>query len=216
MQQIEIDRTDEEREELVKQWISEYWLWAVMAVGLAIGAVFAINYYKQSKIEHLNGLAVQLHSIQQQLTDNKTDAALANVTQLQTTEAASSFSAVATLSLAKHYFTQQDYDKAANQYAWLVKHAGNAAMRDIGRLRQARALADAKKPAAAVAVLAAIEEKNNVTEANLLKGDILLTNQEFDKARSAYASLQGSTEINAEVIEQRLSLLNIKQQQSTP
>lgn len=212
MQHIEIDRTDEEREELVKQWISDYWLWVVLAVALAIGAVFGINYYKQSQVDALNDLAVQLTTVEQQLAADDSALAAKTVTQLQQTAGQSSFSAIATLRLAKHYFDDKAYQKAAEQYAWLVDNAGDSAMRDIGRLRQARALADAQQGNAAVAVLAAIEDSNNVTEANLLKGDILLSNQQFDKAKAAYQSLQGNTEINAEVIEQRMNLLNIKQQ----
>lgn len=216
MQHIEIDRTDEEREELVKQWISDYWLWVVMAVLLSIAAVYGINYYKQSKINALNDLAVELEQVQQQLADKQVDMAATSVNNLQTAEKQSSFTSVATLNLAKYYFDDKVYDKAATQYAWLVKNSADSAMRDIGRLRQARALANAKQFTTAANVLGTIENKNNVTEANLLKGDILLTSGQFDKAKIAYTSLQNSTEINAEVIEQRLNLLNIKQQQLKP
>lgn len=212
---IEIDRTDEEREELVKQWIRDYWLVAVGAVGLAIAGVYGINYYRQSAINALSESAAQTAQVATDLQANRVAEAEKITAALQSDEKDTSFSAVATLTLAKKLFEDKQFDKAAKQYDWLIANAGDAAMRDIGRLRKARAQADAEKYTQAVETLGGLEGQDSVIEANLLKGDILTAAKQYDAAKTAYESVKGSDAVNPQLIKQRLDLLTIKQQQAT-
>lgn len=212
MKEIHIDRTDEEREELVKQWISQYWLIIVAAVLLAIGAVYGLNYMKQSKLGALNASATKTSAVNQALADNQLEKAAEQTQTLQSSEQNSSFAAVATLQLAKKYFDDKAYDKAISQYDWLIAQSGDAAMRDVARLRKARAEANAKQVEQALTTLSGLEGNSNSLEAALLKGDILMANRQFDEAKQAYESIQGDESFNPQLIKQRLDLIDIKQQ----
>lgn len=215
MKPIEIDRTDEEREELVKQWIKDYWLMIVLAVLMAIGAVYGLNYFKQSKINALSDMAEKTQAVNQYLLNNQLPAAEQQVAELQEQQADTSFSALATLSLAQRYFNDKAYDKALAQYGWLIAHSDDIAMRDLARLRKARVQAEQQQFSAAITTLNGMESQNNIDESNLLKGDILLADQQLDAAKQAYQAISDNPQINAQVVQQRLELVNIKQQKQS-
>ncbi|PID66020.1 MAG: hypothetical protein CR975_05145 [Gammaproteobacteria bacterium] len=213
MEHFELDRTDEEREELVKQWIKDYWLMLVIVVLGAIGAVYGLNYFKQAKLNALNEVANKTQLVGKNLQEGKINAAQTLVTALQTNEKDSSFSTLATLSLAQTYFNDKDYNQAIRQYDWLIAQSGDMAMRDLARLRKARVQADAKQTQAAVETLNAVEDKTYLPNAYLLKADILLADKQFAEAQKAYQAIPKNQQINQNLIDQRLELLNIMQQQ---
>lgn len=211
---IELDRTDEEREELVKQWIKDYWLVVVGAVALAIGGLYAFNYYRQSQIEDLSETATATEAVFKSLSQDDVDSATQQVADLQNSDADTTFTAISTLGLGKDLFEADKFSEAATQYNWLIENADDSAMRDIARLRKARADANAQQYAAAIETLNGVENQNYVTESNLLKGDIYAANQQFDEAKKAYESVKEDDAINAQIIQQRLDLLTIKQQKA--
>ncbi len=212
MEHFELDRTDEEREELVKQWIKDYWLMLVVVVLGAIGAVYGLNYYRQSKLNALNETAMTTEVIGEALRKNEVDKAQELVSKIQTNEKDTSFSAVATLSLAQKYFNDKAYDKATQQYDWIITQSDDVAMRNVARLRKARVQSDAKQVAEAINTLSSIEGNENFAETALLKGDILLADKQFDAAKKAYESIPKDQQINENLIKQRLELLTIMQQ----
>ncbi len=213
MEHFELDRTDEEREELVKQWIKNNWLMLVVVLMGAIGAVYGLNYYKQAKLDALNTMATKTEQVSQALRENKVSDAQTLVTELQTDEKDTSFSSVATLSLAQQYFHDKQYEKAIQQYDWLIAQSGDVAMRNLARLRKARVQSDAKQPKAAVDTLNGVEGNANLAETYLLKGDILLSDKQFTEAKKAYEGIPKNQQITENVIKQRLELLTIMQQQ---
>ncbi len=209
---IELDRTDEEREELVKQWIKDYWKAVAGSVVLAIAFVGGLNYYRQAKIDGLRETAATTEQVFKNLSGQRMSDAQKGVEALQADKADTSFSALATLSLAKSYFDKGDYPAAVAQYDWVVAHAGDSAMRDLARLRKARAQSNAKQYDAAVTTLGGLENADTILEANLLKGDILLQAGQFERAKQTYESIKADKSVK-ELVEQRLNLLMIKQQQ---
>lgn len=211
---IELDRTDEEREELVKQWISDYWLFVVGAVLLAIGLVYGLNYYRQSQADALSDTADTADQVFKQLNNQQIDTAKVGVSELQNTQANSSFAALATLHLAKVQFDEGNYADAAKQYDWLIANADDVAMRDVARLRKARAQANAVQYSNAIDTINGLENQDMLLEAGLLKGDIYMANQQYDQAKQAYESLKQEDDLNLQIIDSRLDLLNIKQQKS--
>lgn len=211
---IEIDRTDEEREELVKQWIKDYWLAAVGAAALAIALVYGLNYYRQSKLNALSDTADEVQLVTADLQANKMDSAKVTVEKLQAAQSDTTFSAVATLQLAKKLFDETKYVEAAKQYQWLITSADDVAMRDIARLRKARAESNAKQYSEAVSTLSGLESQSYVVESNLLKGDVYMANKQFDEAKKAYESIKAESGLYPDIIQQRLDLLAIKQQKA--
>lgn len=211
---IEIDRTDEEREELVKQWIKDYWLAAVGAAALAIALVYGLNYYRQSKLNALSDTADEVQLVTADLQANKMDSAKVTVEKLQAAQSDTTFSAVATLHLAKKLFDESKYVEAAKQYQWLITNADDVVMRDIARLRKARAESNAKQYSEAVSTLSGLESQSYVVESNLLKGDVYMANKQFDAAKKAYESIKAESGLHPDMIQQRLDLLSIKQQKA--
>lgn len=213
MKEIEIDRTDEEREELVKQWIGDYWLVIVAAVVLAIVALYGLDYYKQSKRDALDVSALQLQTVNQAISDNQLAEAEEQTRVLQADEKESSFASLASLALAKKYFDDKAYNKAIEQYDWLISNAGDVAMRDIARLRKARVQANNNQSTEALSILSSLEGTTSSIEVALLKGDILLADKQFDKAIAAYEAVMKSDDsTSVQLIQQRIDLVEIKKQ----
>lgn len=209
-----LDRTDEEREELVRKFIKDYWLVGVIAVVGAIAALYGLNYYKTSKISALSESAQGLTDIDKNITDKKLTDALSQTELLQSSDKDSSFPVLATFKLAKNYFDNQSYDKAIKQYDWLISHVSDKAVRDIARLRKARAQANLNQATAAIDTLSGLETKQGNMASALLKGDIYMADKQFDAAKKAYESIKLSEDINSQLVEQRLNLLAIKQQKT--
>lgn len=209
---IELDRTDEEREELVKQWIRDYWLFAAVVIVLAIGLVYGLDYYRRSQTQALSNTAEQTEQITKLLSEKQIDAAKAAVSDLQNTQTETSFSALATLRLAKALFEAGNYAEAVTQYDWLITHAADVAMRDVARLRKARAAANAKQYDNAINTLNSLENQDTALEAGLLKGDIYMASQQYEQAKKTYESLKEQEGLNLQVVDSRLNLLTIKQQ----
>ncbi|PIE46368.1 MAG: hypothetical protein CSA44_00190 [Gammaproteobacteria bacterium] len=212
MHGIEIDRTDEEREELVKKWISDYWLTIVVIVLLAMGALYGLKYYRQSKQDALHAAGAELVAVEKALSTKQLKTAVTKTTMLQQTEKDSSFPVVASLSLAQRYYQEKNYNAAIEQYDWLIQNAGDSAIRDIARLRKARAQADANEINQAVSTLSTVEGQRFTTEGNLLKGDILLADGQFEAAKQAYETLKSAAALDPNILQQRLDLIQIKQQ----
>ncbi len=152
------------------------------------------------------------HKSGEALRKNDVSKAQELVTAIQTNEKDTSFSAVATLSLAQKYFNDKAYDKAAQQYDWIITQSDDVAMRNLARLRKARVQSDAKQVADAISTLGGIEGNANLAETALLKGDILLADKQFDEAKKAYESIPKEQQINENLIKQRLELVTIMQQ----
>lgn len=212
MQGIEIDRTDAEREELVKKWINDYWLTVVLIVVLAIAVLYGLKWFRQSRQNILHEAAAEVLVVEKSLAENQLQTAADKTAILQQKHQDSSFSALTTLALAQKYFQAENYSAAIEQYDWLIQNAGDVAMRDIARLRKSRAQADAGNIEPAVSTLSTLEDSGFVVEGNLLKGDILLADGQFEEAEKAYNSLQGETTLDPRTLQQRLDLVNIKQQ----
>ncbi len=214
MEHFELDRTDEEREELVKKWIKDYWLVVVASVLLAIAIVYGVHYYRQSVAEEKNTSAVEVQQVLSAIKSGQLDQAQTLVTALQKNSPESSYPVVATLALAKKYFANQSYPKAVAQYDWLIKTAGDTSIRDIARLRKARALVNAKQTSEALATLSTVEGRQNFVETTLLKGDVLLMDKQYEKALAAYQSIKSDSQVNvnADLVKQRIELVHIKQQ----
>ncbi len=208
MEKFEIDRTEEEREELVKQWIKDYWLIIVFTVVIAIAAVYGLKYYKQSKINELSQLATETQLITRRINENETSDVENKLMALQQQDKGS-FAVLATLDVAKALFDEKKYIEASKKYEWVTQHAQDTSIKDVARLRQARALANNGDIKQAIVILDGIENTGFMPESLLLKGDLLLFNKQFDAAKKAYQSLP---EGNNQLVEQRINLIDIKKQ----
>ncbi len=176
--------------------------------------VYGLNYYRQSLADAKNEAAVKVEQVLTEIKLGKLDQAEKLVIDLQNDNQGSSFPVVATLALAKQYFNTKDYNKAIIQYNWLIDSVNNTDIKDIARLRKARAQVNNQQIDEALTTISSVENRANLAEAILLKGDILLSNKQYDKAKEAYASVEKNSETNisAETLKQRIELVNIKQQ----
>ncbi len=211
---IELDRTDEEREELVKQWIKDNWLSTVGVIALAIGIVYGVDYYRQSQEQQLSANAAQTEQIMQALKADKLDIANKQLAILQENEKNTSFSSVATLATGKKLFELGKYEEAVQQYEWLINNIDDIAMRDVARLRKARAEANLKQYQQAISTLNGLEGDKNLAEASILRADILTADNKIDEALQELEELKASGYENIPMLEQHINLLTIKKQQS--
>lgn len=214
MERIEIDRTDEERADLVKEFIRDYWLTAALVIGGSIAAVGGINYYKSSKITARNESA-QLAEKAFKL-DDKADLAAAEtaVKDLQDADPTSGYATLASLSLAKAQFEKGEFDKAVATYDSVINNHDFAEFRDVAKMRKARVQVAAKQSKQALETLKSVETDAHRGDATLLSGDIHLAAKEFDDALALYEKGLEKAE-NKRLFEQRVTLVKIKQAQES-
>lgn len=214
MLNIEIDRTEQEREELLKAGIKRYWKLAAAGFLAIVVIVYATHSYRRSHLQSLSEAAARTQIVKHALSVNRLEEAEKATALLQKENKDESFALLATLSLAKYYFDKQDYEKAAQQYQWIIKNSSDAVTRDLARLRQARVFADNQKAKDAISLLNGLESTTESLEATLLKADILLQDKQFDTAESAYNTLKDKG-INPTILDERLNLLALRKAQAT-
>ncbi len=209
MEHIQLDRTEEEQVEVVKQWIAGHWLTITVAVVASIGIVYGLNYYKSAKIKKQNISAVKFNDLVKNIDSGKAELSIKTLDELKAKDSNSSYSSVGSLKLAKSFFEKKEYENAIKEYDWIFNNAKDSSMKSIAVLRKARALSELNKPSEAISELAKINDSSFTKEATLLKGDILLSENKFDEAVKVYESMIDDDK-NSSLFEQRVAIAKLK------
>lgn len=202
-----LDRTDEERVELIKAWINQYWKTAALAIIGAIAVIYGLDYYKKSIASEESKYANMADTVIN--SENNDD--LSILKQLQSENPTSSYAALATLEVAKRFYDAKKYDEASSQYQWIIDAAPDSAMQDLARVRNARVLSMNNQTDKAVALLNSVQAENYKNEVVVLTGDILLADNQYDEAMVAYERGLSDETLKA-FLQQRIDLAKLKKQ----
>lgn len=178
--------TDKEQMDEIKRWWGDYGRAIVIAVvlGLGIGGGWKFWHYREAK---QNAAASQIYqSMQQAIYQKQTGVVAQYAKQLQDQYQHTSYASLGALAAAKVDMDNQKYLPAKTNLIWVMKHAEQASMKELARLRLAQILLQLKQPKAALATLQKTEDDTFAPLVDQVKGQAYLALGNQAKAKSAF------------------------------
>lgn len=172
----------------LKKW------WADNGRGLITGVLLGIlivagwygwNWYQDRQARQAAALYEQVNAALAR--DKLTAGALDAIKRLKNEYTGTPYAVASAMALGRYRVKNGDKGKASTQFAWAVKHAQNAGMRDLARARKARALWHEGQLEKALGVLRSDEPAPGFASLYAeIKGDILLAQGKQQRAHAAY------------------------------
>jgi predicted negative regulator of RcsB-dependent stress response len=201
--------TDSEQIELFKKWWGDYGKWIIIAVviGLAIGLGW--RYWQQQHLvqrQHASLLYQQLLTADNQ---NNAETVMQMSAELIQRYPRLEYAALAGLLAAKAAVTQDKPTVAIEKLQWVRAHSGNASLRQIARLREARLLLAQHQIPQAQKLLTTVDDPIYQPAIDEVQGDIQWALNDRAKARQLYQSAQAG--FSAILGEDKLLLMQLAQ-----
>ena len=189
-----LDLQEQEQVDALKNWWKDNGKSVILALALALSIFVAAKGWQSYKEKQSNDAATLFTELNKQVNSNDpkrvNDAAAAVMDKY----ASSAYAPRAALIAAQNNIQTKDNAHAKTQLQWVIEHSGEAALKDVARLKLAGLLLDEKNYADALALLNATHpESFNGLYADL-KGDVLNAQGKIDDARIAYQQAYDKTD----------------------
>ena len=186
------DLTDNEREEQLRRWWGENWLWIVGGVALGLALLGGWQYWQQTRIRSAEQDEASYLSVLEALGQNQMEQAVARAKELRDRRPGSPYADQADLALARMAVDRRELDDAAGRLRAVMEGSKDAELRAVARTRLARVLLEQGKhdealalldPAGAGAFAALYREIRG--DAYAAKGDAKAAASEYEAALAA-------------------------------
>ena len=189
------DLSDNEREEQLRRWWTENWLWIVGGVALGLGALAGWQYWQKSRVQAAEQDESAYMAVLDALNRQQQDDAIKRADELRGLHPKSPYADQSDLALARALVDARKYDEAARRLRAVMNGSRDAELRLVATTRLARVLAEQGKHDEALALLDVERAGAFAPLFNELRGDVLAARGDVAGARAAYdAALAGSTE----------------------
>jgi predicted negative regulator of RcsB-dependent stress response len=189
------DLTDNEREEELRRWWSENWLWIVGGIAVGLGGLAGYQYWQKSR----QGAAEQDEATYRAEIDaisvRQFDEAAAKAKQLRDLHPSSPYADQADLALARVALERQDLDEAVKRLKVVADGSRDPQLRQIAKARMARVLIEQGKHDAALAQLDIASAGSFAALYHDIRGDALAAKGDPAGARREYDSALAATKI---------------------
>jgi predicted negative regulator of RcsB-dependent stress response len=177
---------DFEQEKLVKDWIKANWLTITLGIGLGLGGVFGINYWKGYQQEQRYKIANQYNSFTEVMKLSQHDEAQTILEELEKASGSNFYTYEAHLLLAKEYVEKNELEKAVSELQNVIDSKPDQLMTEFVKLRLARVYNAMQKYDDALAEVNNISIESFSSIASEIQGDAYLAKGESEKAVAAY------------------------------
>ena len=188
------DLTDNEREEQLRRWWGENWLWIVGGIVLGLALLAGWQYWQKTRLQAAEQDEAAYLSVIDALGGNQIDQAAARAKELRDRRPGSPYADQADLALARMAVDRREFDDAAARLRVVMDGSKDPELRTVARVRLARVLLEQGKhdeglalldPAKAGAFAALYHEVRG--DAYAAKGDAQAAAGEYDAALAAGA-----------------------------
>jgi predicted negative regulator of RcsB-dependent stress response len=201
--------TDSEQVEIVRKWWGEYGKWLVAAVVIALAVSLSWRFWQNQQVKTSQQASLLYQQLVMADNQNNADTVMQMAAEMTKRYPKTEYAAMANLIAGKAAVTQNKNDLAAQKLQWVVDHAANVSIKQIARLRQARALLAQNQPAAAQKVIATVNDPVFQPAIDEVQGDIYMA--EGDKAKAHQSYLAAQTGYSSVIGEDRLLTLKLAQ-----
>jgi len=186
------DLTDNEREEQLRRWWSENWLWIVGGIAIGLGGLAGFQYWQKSRQSAAEQDEATYRAAIEALGGQHVDMAVAKAKQLRDLHPASPYADQADLALARAAVERRDFDEAVKRLTVVVNNSRDPQLRHVARARLARVLVEQGKYDAAVAQLDMATAGAFGALFHDIRGDALAAKGDAAGARREYDSALAS------------------------
>lgn len=180
------DLSDNEREEQLRRWWAENWLWIVGGIALGLGALAAWQYWIKSRLQSSERDESAYMAVLDSLGKNDATAAAKQADELRGQNAKSAYADQADLALARALVDQRKFDDAAKRLRSVADGSRDPQLRQVAQTRLARVLAEQGKHDEALALLDVAKAGAFAPVYHEIRGDVLSAKGDAAAARKEY------------------------------
>tara|TARA_B100000586_G_scaffold35422_1_gene22772 strand:+ start:1885 stop:2550 length:666 start_codon:yes stop_codon:yes gene_type:complete len=188
--------TDQQRAEVVKQWLKDNGLSILFSIGLGISAYFGLQFYQQNQLQESESASRLYAEVEFALKQQRMAQAQNLLQEMDNNFSGSPYQQQSHLAMAKLHMDSLDYDNAIIQLEFVMENARDESFQHIARLRIARIMIEQDELDGALALL------DSVTASPIaytpyyegVKGDIYTALGQLEKAKVAYSLALDSLE----------------------
>jgi predicted negative regulator of RcsB-dependent stress response len=200
------DLTDNEREEQLRQWWSENWLWILGGIALGLAMLWGWQYWQRSRMEQAQHDLAAYQSVVSMLSQDKFDQAVVEAKALRDERPASPYADQSDLVLARAAVEARKLDDAAQHLHVVMDGSKDPELRAIARTRLARVLVEQAKYDDAVAMLDVGDAGSYAALYHELRGDAYAGKGDPAAARREYGEALASQNEDAGLDRQYIEL----------
>jgi predicted negative regulator of RcsB-dependent stress response len=189
------DLSDNEREEQLRRWWSENWLWIVGGIALGLGLLAGWQYWQKSRLQSAEQDEAAYMAVLDSLNQNQQDAAIKKADDLRGLHPKSPYADQSDLALARALVDARKFDDAAKRLRTVADSSRDPQLRLVALSRLARVLGEQGKHDDALALLDVAKAGAFAPLFHEIRGDLYAAKGDAASARKEYdAALAGSGE----------------------
>ncbi len=193
---MDVTRTEEEQIEALKKWWSDNGWALVGGVVIGLGAIFGWRGWQNHQALQAEAASDIYVDLVVEMREQRFEPARKFAEQLIQDYDSTSYASFATLMLAKIETEAGNTEAAIKHLQTVMDETGEAALKQIARVRLARLLLDSDKPDEALAMLEAGKPGKFSVAYQELKGDIYIRLGRKDDAHAAYQTALAAVKTN--------------------
>jgi predicted negative regulator of RcsB-dependent stress response len=192
------DLSDNEREEQLRRFWADNWLWIVGGIALGLGALAGWQYWQKSKLTAAEQDEASYVATLELLGKNSKDEAAKKADELRALHPKSPYADQSDLALARFAVDTGDWELASKRLRTVADTSRDPELRQIARIRLARVLAEQGKHDDALKLLDDAQAGAFTALFHDARGDVLAAKGDAAGARKAYDAALAATTTAAE------------------
>lgn len=183
---VEILATEEQQIQAIKKWFQNNGRSLIWTLAIGVAIVLGIKYWMHHNVvvsqrasDAYNLMLLSIKSGDKDTLSNKGQ-------QLLKQYPKTPYAALAALALAKQSLELEAFEEAQAHFQWVIDHSKDEDFKIIAQVRLARILFYQNKTEQALKNLQELESNGYKTLVQEIKGDMLLSQKEYDQAKVAY------------------------------
>ena len=186
------DLSDNEREEQLRRWWAENWLWIVGGIALGLGLLAGWQYWQKSRLQSAEQDEAAYMAVLDSLSQNQQDAAIKKADDLRNLHPKSPYADQSDLALARALVDARKFDDAAKRLRNVADRSRDPQLRLVALSRLARVLGEQGKHDDALALLDVGKAGEFAPLFHEIRGDLYAAKGDAASARKEYdAALAG-------------------------
>ncbi len=183
---MEMQRTEEETIEHMKEWLKENGLAIVLGLVIGLSGIVGVRYWFNFQQTHAEEASLIYDKVVSSLEAQQYVDVMQQAKTLQDQHSGTSYAVLAAMAMAKASLATGDSATARDHLEWAIDKTGDESLQHIARIRLARLFVDAKDYTEALKLITDQTPGAFASLYDELRGDILAAQNNVSLARAAY------------------------------